>query len=383
MKLISLLIVLAIAGTTGITYAQIRTVPAYPATTKADQLYNLFPDEYYRHHFTIVHKNGNIVRVLLFDKTGLDFVMNLDSLLAVVANNLDPLQDSLQHELNSKRIDYLDAGEPVKIRITQTPSRGANYALLPDGPSLMKVEQDTLIFTSYKLQPSVTSYKLNFSVKPFRVIVLINDIRNLHELIDGSLNKGMQQVKKEWDALRRWSPENNWKTNLSSYYSTTNPEFNQSIKEPYSSEKVIFNVYVQLSLQNLNNRFVTGAGAGFQIINKIKNTIRNRYQLFWEPYFLFDEDPTGKFKMRRNDFITFQVLFESHFTNANQQKIEFSQNFSGGYLVHRSGEFFRKNTFKFGLPGARYKDLYLHPECVFNDLFKNFQPGLKLFLDLD
>jgi hypothetical protein len=63
--------------------------------------------------------------------------------------------------------------------------------------------------------------------------------------------------------------------------------------------------------------------------------------------------------------------------------IEFSPKMAFSYLVHESGNYFYDNTFKLMTPGAKYKEVYLNPEFIFNGLFKNFQPGLKLVLDLD
>ena len=86
--------------------------------------------------------------------------------------------------------------------------------------------------------------------------------------------------------------------------------------------------------------------------------------------------------MRRNDFISFQHVSETR-DQKDKFKITYNQIFSVGYLVHRDGNSLNANTFKFGLPGARYRDLFVHPEFVFNNFFKNFQPSLKMMIYLD
>jgi len=99
--------------------------------------------------------------------------------------------------------------------------------------------------------------------------------------------------------------------------------------------------------------------------------------------YYFDKLPENKFAMRRNDFVAFAVISESTTFYSSDSKVEFKGFFSVSYLVHRSGNYFSDNTFKVGLPGASFKFVSLLPEFIFHDLFKNFQPGLKLVLDLD
>lgn len=86
--------------------------------------------------------------------------------------------------------------------------------------------------------------------------------------------------------------------------------------------------------------------------------------------------------MYRNDFISFQYVTVTY-DNTERNKVLFNQLFSIGYLVSRRGDFLEPNTVKMGLPGARYRDVFLHPEFVFNKFFKDFQPSLKLMLYLD
>jgi hypothetical protein len=361
----------------------------YAGKSKSDMLFDVPNTNWLRHRFVIALDKGNSITIQVSDKKNFESISNLDSMLKEVIRQLQPLKDSLQNELTNKRIDFLtDRNNITKMRLQEFQPKGKSYAVVNNELTTLKMEQDTLIilggYTAEKAQ-RIDIQGIYFWL-PYKITVLLNDINRLSEYTDGKINIAMQDIKQQWDSYTKWTSKKNYRMNLYAFYNTTDTKKNLSIRESFGSlrKKFYFEPYVQTGLQNINSTLITSAGAGFGIVNRLKNNGTKNYQLFWEPYFVFGKKADGGFKMRRNDFVTFQYTSSqtgSYFSGTD--KIEFNQNLSIGYLIHRSGNFFKENTFKAGLPGAKYKFLLLYPEFIFNGLFKNFQPGLKLILDLD
>ncbi|HET6994675.1 MAG TPA: hypothetical protein VFI06_06820 [Chitinophagaceae bacterium] len=352
--------------------------------SKTEQVFDLSRSPSLRHRFVIWLKNSNSVSVQVANKEEFEKLLNLDSIIRVVAKNLVPCRDSLQDEMIQKKIDYVnEAGGLVKLRIRQYQQNGTSYVIQPDGAALLKLEQDTLNISSYQSKETLSPGTTTYVYVHYRISVLINDINKLESLADGTLNKIMEELKEQWDGLDSWSSKKNNTSNLYAYFNTGDSNLNRPLRNQAPAKKWVPAPYVQVGLQNVNNILTTSIGAGFVLTKGARTALQYRFQLFWEPYFFFDREPDNSFAMRRNDFITLQFVTRQTNNFPNGAKVEFNQNLSVGYLVHREGNYFFDHTFKAGLPGASFKFLMLHPEFIFHDLFKDFQPGLKLVLDLD
>jgi len=392
MKKLLFIAMLVATGMTQILFAQNNEI-IYTNASKTDQLFDAGRMGSLRHLFVINLKNANLVKVRVANKEAFEKLLNLDSMILAVSKNLALLKDSLQDEMTQKRVDYLnDPGSFVKIRIRQYRPNGTSFVLENDGPALMKIEQDSLnIIGNQVIQREMKNASVPqgaYVRVSYQVSFVINDINKLEELADGTLNKTMQELKEQWDGLDKWSSKKN--SSLYAYYNTSQSKFITPMGVQVSLKKWFFRPYVQLGLQNVNNILTGSIGTGIELAHRVttsasfRGSFTTRYQLIWEPYFFFEKQaPENTFSMRRNDFVTFQRISESSVSYSSGSKFEFKQFLSLGYLVHRSGNYFSDNTFKVGLPGASFKFISLVPEFIFHDLFKNFQPGLKLILDLD
>ena len=383
---------LVLAGMAGNLYAQ-SGYPMYyysvaNGKTKTDNVFTIAFTGMIRHRITIMMEKGNSITVNVAGRQDFERIINIDSILSKAWDNLKQLKDSLDDELTNKTIDYVtDLQGNIKIRFQQYQPKGSSYTVLNGELTPMKIEQDSLNIIGYfpndhPYEPSRPNALL--PVIPYKITVAMNDINNLKSLINGKANEIMAQALDEWYKQKNWSPKRGLGKNMLGYYNLADPSKTSKLHEAYNYSSGGRNYYVpyaQISIQGVNNRFVTSAGLGFEIIHS-RGHEEQHAKLYWEPYFGFSTDQNGKTKLRRNDFVTFQYT-EAFYEDNTKKKIQYAQIFSLGYLVHRSGNLFEKNTFKFGLPGIQYKDLFLYPECYFHDLFKQFQPTLKLMLYLD
>ena len=270
MKKQLVILMLVLTGMTRDLFAQEPTIYT-SAPTMFNAGMNVNPPNWLRHRFIITSKNGNNIAVLVPDKPVFDEIIDLESIIRNANKNLSHFVDSLKDEITSKRIQHLDDNSGnIKIRIHESQPITNNFVLLPDGPAILKIQQDTLEIIRRRPISQESGAKAEYDSKSYMVIVSINDINKLNSMLDGSINAAMLEIKKEWDGLKRWSAKDNWKTTLSGTKNLIDPSKSRSLREPYISEKVTFSIFVQVGLQTVNNTLLTSAAAGFQLTNRIK-----------------------------------------------------------------------------------------------------------------
>lgn len=353
----------------------------WTAKSKTDMLFDVSNPSLLKHRFIITLENGNIVMVQISLKEQFDMFLNTDSLVKAVAADLLPLKDSFANELTNKKVDrVISYDNRTRIRYKEHEPKGTSFVTLKDGLTPMKIEQDTLIIVGYTKRPETLKWPRDLWM-PYKITILINNITQLEKIADGTLNKLMQEIKTDWDNSKNWKDKGTISRGVYASYNLTYPAANVKLRTTFYPKRLTVAPYVQIGIQNIGNILATSAGVGIMVQQRASASSKIAAYLFWEPYFFFDRKIDGHLKMRRSDFITLQYV--SSYTYTSTKKVEFNQSFSLSYLTHRSGTYFYDNTFKVGLPGAKYDAVSLRPEFIFNDLFKNFQPGLKLVLDLD
>jgi hypothetical protein len=90
---------------------------------------------------------------------------------------------------------------------------------------------------------------------------------------------------------------------------------------------------------------------------------------------MFEQSASGKMTPFNNDFTIIQWAK----TTEGKKGLYFVPRFLFGFLRNdrRKGEFFERNTFKVGLPVYSNNYIFLQPQLLFNDFFKNVSPSLK------
>lgn len=358
----------------------------YDGMSRSDMYFTPLNKTWLRHNFFIDVPGGNRIIIQVADQQLFQQLMNIDSLIKKTDTVLKELRDSLPAELNNVCIELandLSGFTRIRTRVYERPQK--HFVLKDNELAALKIEQDTIIISGMvrKKEAVKTGYRGIYNVQPYKITILLNNYSELSSLLNQQLGSILEQIRSEWNSNEKWSYERNWRYTLYGYYNTADPSKNQRLRNIWSKNRYRSSVApaVQVSMQAINGRFSPAVGAGIEYVTAVNNT-DNHFQLFWEPYFYFQQLPSGKNSLYRNDFISFQY-FTTNYDNKDRTKILFSQNFSFGYLAGRKGNFLEKNTFKFGLPGARYRDVFLHPEFVFHDLLKDFQPSIKLMLYLD
>ena len=100
--------------------------------------------------------------------------------------------------------------------------------------------------------------------------------------------------------------------------------------------------------------------------------------LYWEPHFIFAKDNQNKLRTYRNDFLTLAYAQGGTKDHDVKKDFAFSAVLSLGYLIHREGEFFDKNTFRFGAGKIQLAKTNIEPCLYFNNFFRGVTPGIRI-----
>lgn len=307
-------------------------------------------------HYSIVNAvridlgKGNYLELELSADDQLGRFKNFDSLLLVFLIDMKPFKDSLSDPLSGKRIDYrIDTAGRKMVRIRETRSPGTTFLLGENDPSLLRLRQDTVYIL-------LAENKDRFS----RLTIVLNRYSDLESWIATGINAKMDELETK----------------------IKDPAITMKNDSIYQVANV--NNYLEISsivsLQNYKNYLTPsvdlGAAVGFH-----KKDFVHELGLYWEPMFLFGSDAHGRLQTYRNDLLVFHYSFDVS-RNHKEPLAPFglNANFSLGYFIRRSGDFFEKDSWR--LTAGEVKLLgdriLLQPCLYFNNFFKNVTPGLRL-----
>ncbi|HEX2534837.1 MAG TPA: hypothetical protein VHK69_13925 [Chitinophagaceae bacterium] len=329
----------------------------------------------YRYIFLL--RNGNRMSLELSHPAQLGLVADPDSLARQAWNDLSRLSDSLGKPLVSRRIDMVIGEGEKKVRMLEYPQRADVFRIKGDDIAQLKTEQDTLrmhLFTDSKSTGSEAGVP-----QPYFLQLELNNLSDLSALGPRELEEALQLLRE--DKAPKFE-----KQKLSIDFSRHAVVYDarqrkrvtaQMLPPKEGSNRAFLRPYFQVALQYGRGAWLPSAGAGLEIEHHAYTNSTRQYKLVWEPYFLFGTQGE-KLATRRNDFLTFKYSYLVR--EARRKELLMATQVSLGYLIHRSGTFFERHTFKASVPGLQTKNLLLEPEFFFNGLFKNVSPSLKLSL---
>ena len=366
---------LALAGTLQC-FAQDQDNSTKKSTSKAEQIFSPDPS-ILTHKFTINLNKGNKVIVAVPTRKTLQELSNIDSIFMQALKDLQPLYDSLQKEVNSKKVDYvIDTNGNKKIRITDYPPLASTYSIKENNISALKTEQDTLRITGMlkKFKMNYTTYDPIDQQLYWQLTFAVNNLNEVHTYLNGTLNKTMGEIVTNYVTPEILNAKyEKWGDIAATYY----PYENKPLVTPGRNPFTLSLPFLEASMQTFGHTVAPSISVGIHL--EIRKTKVTHYFIqSWEPVFFFERDSKGKLSSFRNDFTTLQ--YRRIKNNVNYDRIGTFYAYSFSYLTNdnRRGEYFEKSTFKIGLPGFKYKALTVQPQFIFNDFLKNVSPGFKV-----
>jgi hypothetical protein len=354
---------------TGIT-GMLRAQEILPAANE-DRIFNLTASEINR-RFLIALDKGDKMQVELTDMKDLVRVGNIDSLLKVFLKDLAPLSDSLSDDLSVKRIDYvMEPPAAKKIRIRQSRPAGASYLVQQHDVVALKLEQDTVNIIGIVPVPGKKV------VHRFRISFFVNHLKDLSAYADGRLHARLVSLRE--NVHSNWVKDEKGMMHIRKDYSISSrlPGGFMGTHGDY----LVFNPSV--SIQNYKNYFVPSFSLGATVMaSSLAGNGRKVHEIgaYWEPGFFFGKDSNGKLKTYRNDFVTLVYGVGPARKEEGKKEPYLQYVFSAGYLVHRSGDYLEKHTFRVGIGRMSLFEgkTKVEPALYFHGFFKGVTPGVRL-----
>jgi hypothetical protein len=345
--------------------------------TKTEKLFELSSD-LFRRVFTIPLDKGNSLKIELYDMDDLKKFHNMDSVLAVLLKDIQPFQDSLSDELAAKRVDYvIDSTGRKKIRIQHFAPKGSSYLVGQNGPAALKIEQDTIYISgavSYRAKYALR--KAYMATRYYRLSFFINNIADMQNYMDGSLNKKIEALQNDVDG--NWT---NKKTTGEYKGMYTDKDAVAMAKQPHGFTSLgdFLELRASVNLQNYKNYFSPSFGLGASLVLTNRNNFKRDIGLFWEPNFVFAKNAQGNIQTFRNDFLTLtfgQGPVKDH--DARKESV-FITTFSIAYLINRNGSYFDNQTWRIGAGAISLFEgkTRIEPAFYFNHFFKGVSPGIR------
>jgi len=346
------------------------------AQSKSDKAFEVPDNIIISRRFTVSLDKGNKVMIEVTDITDLEKVANIDSLLQIFLKDIAGLKDSLSDPLTSKRIDYLtDAEGRKKIRFQQFQPKGASFLINKGELSSLRTEQDTINIISVIANPLKAQQKISRSnPRYYHLTFYLNDVselKNYSEMLKQKISTIQTQVNDKWPIV----------LGSGNHYLKGDPSIVAGQPKGFvpggNGDFLVLNLMV--NVQNYKNYFVPSfsLGAKLSLTNR-ERTFKWEPGLFWEPHFIFAKDALDKLHTYRNDFLTF-TYGQGGITDHDPRKdFSFSALLSIGYLIHREGDYFDKQTFRLGAGKFGVRKTTIEPSLYFNNFFRGVTPGLRI-----
>lgn len=344
---------------------------------KSDKAFEVPENIILHRKFTVDLNNGNKMQIELTDIADLDRILNIDSLLQIFLQDIAPLKDSISDPLTAKRIDYVtDAQGRKKIRLQQFQPKGASFLVDKSELASLRIEQDTINIIGILVNPPKAMEKISLNdPRYYHLAFYLNNISELTALMNGKLKEKFKtihdNINDKWPLI----------LGTASHYLKTDRDISADKPKGFtaSSSGDFVTGFVTINVQNYKHYFVPSFSVGMKV------TITNRVRSFkwepgilWEPHYLFAKDSLNNLHTYRNDFLT--LIYGQGGTRDRDPRKEFAFDavVSLGYLINRKGNYFDKNTFRFGAGRIQMLKTSIEPSLYFNNFFKGVTPCIRI-----
>ncbi len=342
-----------------------------------DKTFEVPRDIIINRRFYINLDKGNKMKIELTDITDLDKLDNIDSILKIFIKDVTPLKDSFSDPITTKRLDYvIDTMGRTKIRFQQFYPKGSAFLLNEGELSSLKTGQDTISIIGIIKDPLKAEQKISLTrPRYYHLTFYLNNMSELTDYMNGVLAEKISTIQK--DVKTKWPLI----LGTASHYLQKDKSISADRPYGFTSGGTgdFLEGWVTVNVQNYKSYFVPSFSVGARLtLTNRERTFKWESGLFWEPHFLFAKDNQGNLHTYRNDFLTF-TYGQGGTTDFDPRKdFSFSAVFSLGYLINRNGDFFEKNTFRFGAGKLKLTKTTIEPSIYFNNFIKGVTPGIRI-----
>ncbi len=345
--------------------------------SKSDKAFEVPSNIIFNRRFTIDLANGNKMQLALSDIADLEKLSNIDSLLQVFLKDIEPFKDSIADPLTAKRIDYItDAQGRKKIRFQQHQPQGASFLVEKGELASLRTEQDTINIIGILTNPPKPKERISLNnPRYYHFKFYLNDMKELSGYMNGTLKEKLETI--QTNVNTKWMPVLGTGSRYLKKDRSVTADKNKGFTQNATSDFLVANINV--NVQNYKSYFVPSFSLGLRLtLTNRDRTFKWEPGLFWEPHYLFVKNNFGKLRTYRNDFIT--LSYGQGGTRDHDPKKDFAYSavLSLGYLINRQGEYFDKNTFRFGAGKLQLLKTSIEPSIYFNNFLKGVTPGIRI-----
>ncbi len=344
---------------------------------KSDNAFDVPGNIVFNRRFYIDLEKGNKMRIEVSDIKDLGSIANIDSLLQIFLTDIAPLKDSLADPLTAKHIDYVaDVQGRKKIRFQQSQPKGASYLLSKGDLSSLRTEQDTINIIGIITNPPKRAQKISLTnPRYYHFTFYLNDLSELSIYMNGILHQKMATIQNNVDD--KWSLV----LGTGSHYLKKDPTITADKPAGFTPVSAVDFLagFITVNVQNYKNYFVPSFSLGLRLtLTNRDRTFKWEPGLLWEPHYIFARDNQNILRTYRNDFLTLMYGQGGTRDHDPRKDFSFSTVFSVGYLIHRDGDYFDKNTFRLGAGKVQLIKTSIEPSIYFNNFFKAVTPCIRI-----
>jgi hypothetical protein len=312
---------------------------------------------------------------------------NFDSLFLDVRRSIKLFTDSFKNDALTHRIDYvINYGASSQFRVINNVYKPNSYTNINGELMQLKVDMDTLRIKINLTNSPKTFYNSmeHEKVEYIEPIVIQFILKNLSDIESFSENVISSCVKRTSEDIGKYLTSEYKFKRLGSFNFTYNMNSNpitllspskpNDIRRTYTKENSMGILSFSTSVQFLKGQPVSSLtfGVTFPLKNKLQ-----KIGFKGTNYFQFDKDILGNSKFNMFNFI--ELSYRKDKIESENNKVMIKSELSVGYLLRKSSDFFKPNTFYIGLPYVKFGGAVdLRPEFYFSKGY--WEPSIKLSL---
>ncbi len=311
---------------------------------------------------------------------------NFDSLFIDIRKNIKLFTDSFRNDAQSHRIDYvINYGSSSQFRVIDNSEKPNSFTNQNGELMQLKVDMDTLrikinMTNSPKIFYNTVDNKKEEYIEPIVIQFIVKNLSDIEYFSENVINDCLKRTKED---IGKYLTDDYKFKRLGSFNFTydmnsnpitlLSPSQTKEIRREYSRENSVAIISFSTSFQYLKGQPISSLSFG--CVFPLKNSL-GKIGIKTTNLFQFDRDLLGNSKL--NMFNFFELSYRKDKRETVENKLIVQNGLSFGYLLRKSSDFLKPNTFYVGLPSAKYSIVQLRPELYFSKGY--WEPSIKLTL---
>ncbi|MCY7359441.1 MAG: hypothetical protein LH609_18695 [Rudanella sp.] len=297
---------------------------------------------------------------------------NVDSVLRLFVADYNRIADTIQSPLSTTHALFRlgDISRTVDVRQTAQSTTSFRFMTGKTEPVLVKTQQDTLQVVWSSATSSLPYYDFSY-------YLLVNNLSDIERLLqNGGVNEKLQEAMK---AVRQYKNHDltNPKMAFDLRYRHEGTSIGTNFMNPGLAKNPFLSIQPTLGVGLIRSQWVPSVNLDVQFIpTRFKGV---GYSVGYMSNFFFQNPADGRGLIQQNDFLSFGVAF--YHNNPDGRTPAFDRlrtSFQVGFLAHRSGDYFAKNTIRLSSTIYQKGFIKIQPELYMNGFFRNVYPGVRI-----